>query len=83
MESRSKGTSMLASKSATQGSIGTQLDMKKRSEPIRVLLVDDHAMTREGLRSYLSTYNDSIEVVGEACNGQEALEAVKNRTLTI
>jgi len=39
---------------------------------VRVLLVDDHAMVRQGLRSVLDGYAD-IEVVGEASNGEEAL----------
>lgn len=42
---------------------------------IRVLLVDDHAILREGLRSLLSLQDD-IEVVGEAADGQAALELV-------
>jgi DNA-binding NarL/FixJ family response regulator len=43
---------------------------------IRVLLVDDHAMVRQGLRSILSTYPD-FDIVGEACNGEEALRYVQ------
>ncbi|MBS0172203.1 MAG: PAS domain S-box protein [Nitrospira sp.] len=39
---------------------------------IRVLLVDDHAMVRQGLRSLLDSYPD-LEVIGEACNGEEAV----------
>lgn len=42
---------------------------------IRVLLVDDHAILREGLRAFLSCSED-IQVVGEAQDGQEALEKV-------
>lgn len=41
-------------------------------EPIRVLLVDDHAEFRGGLRGLLAR-EDDIEVVGEAANGEEAL----------
>ena len=41
----------------------------------RILLVDDHAMVRQGLRSVLDGYPD-IEVVGEAGNGEEAIEQV-------
>ena len=41
---------------------------------IRVLLVDDHTMVREGLRSVLAQFAN-IEVVGEASNGEEAVEA--------
>jgi CheY-like chemotaxis protein len=43
---------------------------------IRVLLVDDHAMVRQGLRSVLESYPD-IEVVGEAADGKEALALVE------
>lgn len=41
--------------------------------PIRVVLVDDHAILRDGVRSLLSLHSD-IQVVGEAANGQEGLE---------
>ena len=41
---------------------------------IRLLVVDDHAMVREGLRSLLESYAD-VQVVGEARNGREAIEA--------
>jgi DNA-binding NarL/FixJ family response regulator len=43
---------------------------------IRVLLVDDHAMVRQGLRSVLDAYED-IQVVGEACDGAEAVRLVE------
>jgi len=43
---------------------------------IRVLLVDDHAIVREGLRALLETAED-IEIVGEAENGEQAVEAAK------
>src|SRR2546422_2806352 len=39
---------------------------------IRVLIADDHALVRSGLRSILET-EDEIEVVGEAGDGHEAL----------
>lgn len=44
------------------------------AEPIRVLLVDDHAVVREGLRAFLEL-QEGIEVVGEAADGEEAIEA--------
>ncbi len=39
---------------------------------IRVLIADDHAVVRQGLRSFLEL-QDGIEVVGEAADGEEAL----------
>ena len=39
---------------------------------ISVLLVDDHALVRAGVRAYLETQDD-IEIVGEAATGQEAV----------
>lgn len=46
------------------------------SEPIRVLLIDDHAVVRRGLRAFLTTYED-IDVVGEAAGGAEGLALVR------
>jgi NarL family two-component system response regulator LiaR len=42
-------------------------------DPIRVLLVDDHEMVRQGLAVFLSAFDD-FELVGEASNGLEALQ---------
>ena len=42
------------------------------TKPIQVLLVDDHTIVRQGLRSALQAY-PNIEVVGEASNGEEAV----------
>jgi two-component system nitrate/nitrite response regulator NarL len=44
---------------------------------IRVLVVDDHAILRDGIRSLLESQED-ILVVGEASDGLEAIESVKN-----
>jgi DNA-binding NarL/FixJ family response regulator len=44
---------------------------------IRVLLVDDHAMVRQGLRTFLELQDHSempIEVIGDAANGNDAVE---------
>ena len=43
---------------------------------IRVLIVDDHAILRDGIRALLGLAED-IEVVGEAADGAEALEACR------
>jgi DNA-binding NarL/FixJ family response regulator len=45
-------------------------------DPIRVVLVDDHAVVRSGLAQLLSGAGD-IEVVGQAGNGGEAVEVVR------
>jgi NarL family two-component system response regulator LiaR len=47
------------------------------TEPIRVLIADDHAVVREGLRALIST-EPGIEVVGEAADGQEAVAGVRS-----
>ncbi|MFL6000409.1 MAG: response regulator [Streptomyces sp.] len=43
-----------------------------RSSPVRLLLCDDHAVVRAGLRALLASA-DGIDVVGEAATGEEAL----------
>lgn len=48
--------------------------MPPRPGPIRVLLVDDHAMVRRGMRDFLSLHDD-LEIVGEAADGAAAIEA--------
>jgi len=41
---------------------------------IRVLIADDNAVIRQGVRALLTAGADDIEVVGEASNGREAIE---------
>ena len=43
------------------------------AEAIRVLVADDHAVVRDGLRAFLDL-QEGIEVAGEATDGQEAVE---------
>lgn len=43
------------------------------SPPIRILIVDDHAMVRSGLMNFIDAY-EWMEAVGEASNGAEAVE---------
>src|SRR5947207_14523495 len=43
---------------------------------MRILIVDDHPVTRDGLRSALSI-TDEVEIVGEAASGEEAIEEVE------
>ena len=47
---------------------------RHRFAPIRVVLADDHAVVRQGLRTFLDLQDD-IEVVAEASDGLEAVEA--------
>ncbi len=46
---------------------------KKAVKRIRVLIVDDHAVVRDGIRAVLALQRD-IQVVGEAVNGEEAIK---------
>ena len=52
------------------------LDSRPKVRSIRVLLVDDHAMVRQGLRCTLEGY-PNIEVVGEASDGSEVLACIE------
>src|SRR5947209_15993302 len=47
--------------------------MKQGDAPVRVLVVDDQRLMRDGIASLLSI-QDGIEIAGTAANGQEALE---------
>ena len=48
------------------------MDVRRYSEPIRVMIVDDHALFRRGLEMVLID-EDDIELVGEAGDGAEAV----------
>jgi len=43
-------------------------------EPVRILVVDDHILLRDGIRTLISSVTD-LELVGEASNGREAISA--------
>ena len=45
---------------------------------VSIVLADDHAIVRQGLRTLLES-DPQFEVVGEACDGREAIELVKRR----
>jgi len=57
-------------------------DGPERAEAIRVLIVDDHAVVRQGLRTFLelqdAPYDLAIRVVGEATNGAEAVDRARH-----
>jgi NarL family two-component system response regulator LiaR len=56
-------------------------DRTTSGDKIRVLIADDHAMVRQGLRTFLELQDTSvlpIEVAGEAANGLEAVELARS-----
>jgi DNA-binding NarL/FixJ family response regulator len=55
------------------------IPVSSNQEPIRVLIVDDHALFRRGLQMVLEAEPD-IDVVGEATDGDEALERAEATT---
>src|SRR5512143_2736562 len=45
-------------------------------ESIRVILADDHAVVRKGIREFLET-DEALTVIAEASNGDEALKLIR------
>jgi DNA-binding NarL/FixJ family response regulator len=45
---------------------------------IRVLLVDDHAIVRDGIGAILARHHKEFQIVGQAINGKQAIDAVAN-----
>ena len=41
--------------------------------PIRVIIVDDHAVVRSGLSAFMLAFDD-LELVGEAASGEQGLD---------
>jgi two-component system NarL family response regulator len=58
---------------------GAATSARSGAEPIRVLVVDDHALFRRGLEMVLGQESD-IEVVGEASDGAEAIKVAAETT---
>jgi two-component system nitrate/nitrite response regulator NarL len=50
--------------------------MNKRKKRIKLLLVDDHPVVRKGIRSCLEGH-DHLQILGEAIDGQQAVDKVK------
>lgn len=50
---------------------------EKAMKPIKILIVDDHAIVREGIRQLLISQND-MEIVGEADDGSMAIKRAKS-----
>lgn len=53
--------------------------MDTSRQPIRILIVDDHPVVRQGLRSLLSNHPD-LQIIAEAGHAQQAFAAVKQET---
>lgn len=47
-------------------------------EKIRIILVDDHSLVRDGIKSILQT-EDNIEIIGEASNFEELQIFLQNK----
>lgn len=56
--------------------------MTVANSPLKILIVDDHQMFLDGLKTLLSKHN-SIEVIGEALNGKKALDIIDNKQVDI
>jgi NarL family two-component system response regulator LiaR len=50
-----------------------RIELSTTPNPIRILIVDDHALVRTGLGAFLEVYDD-LELAGEAKDGTEAIE---------
>ena len=50
--------------------------MKDQQHPITLLIVDDHMVVRQGLRTFLQTQPE-LKVIGDTANGEEALKMVE------
>ncbi len=50
--------------------------MNTPNQPIRILVVDDHPVVRQGLRSLLSNHPD-LQIIGEAAHAQQALDTAR------
>jgi len=57
-------------------SLSQRSETKRAAPPIRVVLVDDQALFRAGIRMLVDSQPD-LEVVGEAADGREAIEVVR------
>lgn len=76
LSSGSPAIDLQASPQSARSGLRAPGSVLPKKAPIRVLLVDDHAMMRQGLRTVLDGYAD-LEVVGEADDGHEAIAAVE------
>lgn len=66
----------MAAGSSITSNTATKHNTSPAKDPIAILIADDQASVRQGLRMHLSG-RPGISIVGEASNGREALEAVE------
>jgi NarL family two-component system response regulator LiaR len=52
------------------------------NEPIRIMIVDDHAVVRSGLAAFLLAFDD-LELVAEAGSGQEAVKQCRQQAIDV
>lgn len=57
-------------------------DIRRVRCPLRLGIADDHAIVREGIKGVLAALPD-IEVVGEACDGREAIELARRVVMDV
>src|SRR5690606_11277870 len=69
-------TELSDSRSGPLTFMGSQSSITTRDKGIRILLVDDHALVRQGMRGLLEVQPEFL-VVGEAQNGLEAIEITR------
>jgi DNA-binding NarL/FixJ family response regulator len=68
-------TNIAARETPIQGAPQTILPTGAAKRPIRIVLVEDHAILREGLRALIEIESD-FEVVGEFCSVEQSLEGI-------
>jgi two-component system, NarL family, response regulator LiaR len=52
------------------------MEVGMQTKQIKLVIVDDHAMVRKGMRAFLAEFDD-IQVIGEASDGWKAVELIK------
>src|SRR5688500_411772 len=67
---------------ARENELAAKESQRAMSHPIRVLIVDDHAILRAGVREMLAD-EDDLQVVGEAGSAEEALQVINDGSTTV